>query len=67
MIIHADDIKHFYQFVPNEQQCGIVLYGLQQRVMTSAIGNSGTQFDGLENVFYVNSNTEDEGIYLCYI
>ena len=41
----------FYQFQNETEECGTGFGYLDQRLMTSANGNSGTQFDGIIYIY----------------
>ena len=44
------NISEYYKFARNEDECGSGYSGLEQRLLTTSIGNSGTQFDGMYNL-----------------
>ena len=41
------NISEYYKFARDEEECGSGFSGLEQRLLTTSIGNSGTQFDGM--------------------
>jgi len=70
---HIDRVRGdpsvYYEWHENNQGkevCGVGIGLLEQRLMTSAVGNSGTQFDGLGHVFYMNGGFGDIHNYLFF-
>eukprot|EP01083_Nonionella_stella_P055092 145406_1 len=60
-------VSTYYEFDQNNNpQCGAGIGYLDQRLMTSAVGNTATQFDGLGHVFYMNGEFGDERNYLFH-
>eukprot|EP01083_Nonionella_stella_P317359 1155069_1 len=60
-------VSAYYKYDQNNNtQCGVGWGYLDQRLMTSASGNSGTQFDGLGHVFYMNGEFGDQRNYLFF-
>eukprot|EP01083_Nonionella_stella_P269688 912725_1 len=60
-------VSAYYEYDRNNNtQCGLGWGYLDQRLMTSANGNSGTQFDGLGHVFYINGEFGDQRNYLFF-